>query len=426
VTVDTLRPDHMSVYGYERPTTPALERWFEQGAALEHAWSTAASTPPGVMSVLTGLLPQDHGVRTFYQLLPDATVTLADRLADSHQTAAFVSNAVLAREALGLAGRFEHWDDAMDTVLKGAPFAVERRARATTDAVLTWLGTGRDAGRPLFLWVHYMDPHGPYTPPDGYAGRFRHEGSWPVEPERIQPYQRRPGAEDALDWVDDYDAEIMYVDAEIGRMLDGWAESSDVRFALLLLTADHGEALLERGRWFRHRFHVFEEIVRVPLLLRGPGVTPGPRDEPASVIDVVPTVLGFVGRPAADLPGRDLRAPAGARVERSLLAEASTQRGQWRAARRGDTKAVVHLPLGEREPDRRAFFDLREDPGETRPRGWNGGSAAARDLLDEIGRDPDPGGLPISNPRAGRKRGGDLAPPDEEAQQRLRALGYLE
>ena len=108
VTVDTLRPDHLGIYGYARATSPNLDRWFADGAIFERAYATEANTPPSVVSILTGLLPQEHRVRLFYQLLPQETRLVSELLPPAYQTAAFVSNIVLTDEALGAAGRFDH------------------------------------------------------------------------------------------------------------------------------------------------------------------------------------------------------------------------------------------------------------------------------------------------------------------------------
>ena len=351
-------------------------------------------------------------------------------LLPEYQSAAFVSNGVLESSAIGLGQRFDHYDDftSEEVHWPGTDPTFERFAGATTDAVLDWLESSRDPQRPLLLWVHYMDPHGPYAPPDPWEGHFEHEGLRPVEPQRIKPYQRDATVKDALDYVDRYDEEIAYADAEIGRLLEGFAQVSELERAMIVLTADHGEVMMERRVWFRHRYHVFEEIIRVPLLIRGPGMSPGRRTTAVSVIDLVPTILSHAGeRIPKDLPGRDLHARE-AHVDRVLFAEATTEKGQWRAAIQGGAKFVEFFAIGEREPTRRAAFDLALDPEEQRPvRGPQ--DHPVSEALRALGeRDPDPGGLPVSNPLPGRRLSGPkTAPgPDKRGRAMLRALGYLE
>ena len=274
ITIDTLRADHVGLYGYERDTTPNLDRWFESAAIFERAYSTEASTSPSITSILTGKLPQEHGVRLFFQLLPAGLELVTDRLPDAYQTAAIVSNMVLTDEAIGLGSHFDHYDDRVDQ-RESKRRIFERNARGTTDAALAWLAAERDPRRPMFLWVHYVDPHGPYRPPEDWDVRFTHEGSHPIGDQYIPPYGRIEGVDDALAYVDLYDAEIAYTDFHVDRLLEGYARNHDVESALIVLTSDHGESMMEHERWFAHTYHVYEEIACVPLMVRGPGVEPG-------------------------------------------------------------------------------------------------------------------------------------------------------
>lgn len=426
LTVDTLRADRLGLYGAPRETSPAIDAFFGEGWVFERAYATAASTPPGTVSILTGQWPDQHGVRQFYQRLPRDARLLSERLGAGYQSAGFVSNAVLADEALGIASRFDHFDDFVDETVSApdSPFAVERRAGSTTDAVLAWLAEGRDPGRSLFLWVHYMDPHGPYDPPAPFEGRFSHEGRVDVIEERIQPYQRRDDTDDALDWIDRYDEEIAFTDREIGRLLKGLGEHVDLEGSLFVLTADHGETLLERPAWFRHGYHVFEEILRVPLLVRAPGEGGGRVATPVSVIDVVPTVLAFAGMGHR---GVDLRGPLP--EARTLHVEAAAGPFQWRAAIRGDEKFMVRVSAGTRAVERRRFVDLAADPEERRGAPWPEGSEAGEELLARVAEDPDPGGRPaVDADQLGERLTSPKIDPrvDAEALEKLRALGYVE
>jgi arylsulfatase A-like enzyme len=433
VTVDTLRADHLGIYGYPRSTSPRIDAWFAGGRIYQRAYSTSASTSPSVVSILTGLHPREHAVRHFYQLVPEATAILPQLLPPQYTTAGFISNAVLADEALGIAARFDHYDDFVSDVVPvpGAGPIVERDARATTDAVLSWLAE-RTPEEPLFLWVHYMDPHGPYDPPEQWRSRFGHEGSRSIEPSRIQPYQRLEGVDDALDYVDRYDEEIAYADAQIGRLLDGHAALRDPTRSLYVFTADHGEVMLERLEWFRHGYHVFEEIVRVPLLLRGPGVEPGRVPDAVSLVDVAPTILAFAGAEAPDAPhvldSIDLRTDTSP-GSRPIFFEATSHLGQKRAVVAGDEKWIASVDNGASKPRRRWRFDLAADAVEKKPMKWSAMSYPAEQLLERIRTDPDPGGQPMSAERyrEGVRLGAPKLPEgfDPAAAERLRALGYL-
>jgi arylsulfatase A-like enzyme len=429
ITVDTLRPDHLGLYGYERTTSPEIDRWFADAAIFERAYTTNAHTPPSVVSILTGQLPQEHGVRLFYQLLPEGVLLIPDHLPDSYQTAAFVSNVALTEEALGIASHFDHFDDRVD---EKEPHrrVYERNARRTTNAALLWLAEYRNPERLLFLWVHYIDPHGPYRPPSGAVASFQHEGRVPMENKRILSFQREKDVEDALDYVDRYDEEIAYVDAQIGRLLDGYARRHDPASALMIFSADHGESMIEHERWFTHGYQVYEEIIRIPLMILGPGVEGGRRQGLVSIIDLMPTILHFAGVSAPGLAGQPLqRGPEQESSDRTVFAEGGPDLTLLRAAIQGERKWVTKVRVGKREPTQHEFFDLADDPGETAPQEWAPGEAAegALELLRLIERDPDPGGRPESLRKGEQLTAPKVAPrADQEAIERLRALGYVE
>ncbi len=423
ITVDTLRPDHMGIYGYGRGTTPHLERWFADAARFERAYSTSASTPPSIVSLLTGRLPHEHGVRLFWQLVPEDLRILADELPDAYQTAAFVSNFVLTDEALGLADHFDHYDDFVDE-RESRRKIYERNGRRTTRAALAWLRGERDPKRPLFLWVHYIDPHALYRPPDEWPRTFRHEGFAPIEPNRLRLFQRDPEVRDGLDYIDLYDEEIRYVDRAVGELLEGYADLVALTDTLVVFTADHGETLMERERWFQHRYHVYEELIRVPLLIRGPGVVPGVRREPVSGIDVAPTILRFAG---VETGGVDLALPGGAPGERTLFVEATFAPWHWRAAVRGEKKWMIRLPYGGEQVEERRYYDLASDPEERRPRDWNNDAQVGQQLTRLIEADPAAGGLPENLRRGVNTMAPKFAPRASARDlEGLRALGYVE
>jgi arylsulfatase len=429
ITVDTLRPDHLGLYGYERATSPNVDRHFSDAAIFERAYATNAHTSPSVVSILTGQLPHDHGVRKFYQLLSDNVQLVTDLLPDAYQNAAFVSNIVLTDEAMGAARYFDHYDDHVDE-RESIRKVFERTASRTTDAALLWIAEHRDPERPLFLWVHYIDPHGPYRAPTTEASSFDHEGFVEFEPKRIHPFQLDPGVDDALSYVDRYDEEIAYMDVAVGRLLDGYGVQRDLDEALLIFVADHGESMIEHERWFTHGYQVYEEIIRTPLMIRGPGVEPGRRDAPVSGIDLVPTILRFTGvRPDAALDGVALQQRAAIPKDRIVFAEGDAGNYLLRAAIRGDQKWVARAEAGERQMQSRWYYDLGADPAEQNPQHWDplDLEEAPRALIDLFDRDPDPGGLPQEF-RAGLRIDAPKVAPraDAETIERLRALGYVE
>jgi arylsulfatase A-like enzyme len=287
--------------------------------------------------------------------------------------------------------------------------------------------------------VHYIDPHSPYTPPEDGPARFSHVEPVYFDENQIRRFAAVEGNNDALTYVDAYDGEIAHTDAEVGRLLDEYASRWAIDDALVIFTADHGESMLEHEAWFAHGYQVYDEIVRVPLMLRGPGVSPGRQRGLGSGLDVAPTILGFAGgeRPA-DSRGIDLRVsaiPAARSVyseatdpfAMAIRAEETDGIGYWRTVVQGDDKWTVGMVRGRRELHERRHYDLRRDPAELEPVDEPLDSAAARELLALITQDPDPGGLP-DKMQQGIKINAPKVDPraTEEQLERLRALGYVE
>lgn len=444
VVVDTLRRDHLGAYGYGRATTPAIDRWSERGLVFDTAYTPVPFTAPAVMSLLTGLYPEHHRVRMVFQRLPPEQITLPQYLKQAgYHTAAVVSNMVLTDEATGLGARFDYFDDFVDEPVRWSGTrekpAFERTAERTTDAAIAWLGKAKALGRPLFVWIHYMDPHGPYTPP---AQPFRHDKPVPLDVKRVPPYNRMPGVTDGAEVVDRYDGEIAHTDRAVGRFLEAWGRELDPRRSVVLLTADHGETLMEEGReqWFTHGFNVWQEQALVPMVLAGEGVAAGRRADPVSLLDVVPTLLQVAGRrPPPGLDGRSLLG-AGEPEREMLIQGVGRKRGQqFRAIVKGNEKWVLYSEGGIEQPEARRMFDLAGDPREQRPAAWPAALSGAPSTLLAVQRnDPDPSGLPaketilvgqrLQTAKSQPEEGLPVVSPDvdPETLERLRALGYVQ
>ncbi len=432
ISVDTMRADRVGLYGYSRPTTPNLDRWFgKDGRIWLRSWSSEASTTPSVVSMLTGQMPQEHRVRMLLQMVPRELRLLPEMLPAGWQTAGFVSNMMLTSEASGLGTHFQYYDDFVDERERYRADTFERNAAHTTDAVLQWLGARREKKdeRPLFLWVHYMDPHGPYHPPDDWKRTFTHPSPIPIDIDRVLAYEREPGVTDGLAYVDAYDEEIAYTDSQIGRLLDGM--QLDLDRTLLVFTADHGESMMDHEFWFRHAVQVYDEMVRVPLMLRGPGVVAGKSELPASGIDITPTILAALGLPpAAPMADVDLRTGKGIAADRTVYTEASLSARdgdeQWRAAIRGNVKWVIGVRPGNCRGALRRY-DLAADPDELTIKAWTEDSDAAKSLLRLCETDPDPAGVPKAWAFGTGLKAPKSPPMSGEDQLRsLKALGYAE
>jgi len=295
IVVDTLRADHLSCYGYGRPTSAAMCALAADGVRFDRAYTTRTSTTPAIASMLTGLYPHRHGVKDVLLLLPTAITTVTKRIqAAGWATGGFVSSFVMVRDFNGFEAGFDVYDDDVRT----RELVRENYQRDAPETVLraaTWL---RRHGPRAFLFVHLIEPHGPYTPPAPYLERFALPATGP-EPGDIPAYQRLPGVRTVSEYVGRYDGEIAAADAALAELFEhlrglGWYDQ-----ATIVLVADHGESLGEENLWFRHGTGVHDAEARVPLIVKFPagrGPTPGTViHTPVSVIDVYPTLLSAAG-----------------------------------------------------------------------------------------------------------------------------------
>jgi arylsulfatase len=343
VTVDTLRADALGAYGTARAATPNLDALAAQSLVFDSAFAPSALTLPSLAGLLSGRHPALLGIRSNESALPGDVETLTSVLRDAGwRTAAVVSNYVL-RAASGMGRGFDLYDDALPEAeaTRGWP---ERVAESTTRAALAAAeGCSEDERRPCFLWVHYEDPHGPYTPPPALRAR-----ALPAERERSDGARRLPlrtdqrglggipayqalGGEREVAWYRaGYAGEVARADAAIGELLAQLRARFGAESLAVVFAADHGEALGEGDLWFAHGERVTPELVRIPLMLCIPGIAPALRGDTAALLDVAPTLARRYAGAASPLArrGRDLLAP-GAEASSSRVALA-TLRGSSR------------------------------------------------------------------------------------------------
>jgi arylsulfatase len=329
VTVDTLRADHVGAYG-ATGLTPALDALAAESVVFERAYAPASCTLPSIAALMTSRYPEELGIESNMSALPPAT-TLASWLRErGWRTGAVVSNLVLRRSS-GVDAGFGRFDDQMRQRerVREAP---ERTAVNTTRAALKLLGELVSGGRsPVFLWVHYQDPHGPYTPPPGTRRRFLKAEQQAPDGRRELPlsdgvsglgalptYQVVQDRREVAFYRAGYKGEVAYTDQAFGELLAG-LEQRGLGRAVVVFTADHGESLGEEDYWFAHGERLHEPLVRVPLIVRGSGRAPGRRTDVASLLDLFPTLAALAGVPApAGLRGRDLFA-TGAETQASAV-----------------------------------------------------------------------------------------------------------
>lgn len=307
ITIDTLRADHLGAYGFRFDVSPEIDALAKQSVVFERAIAASGKTAPSHAAIMTSSYTREHSIGhgNGTSKLSDR-VTLAETFHEAgYATAAFVSNILLTRR-IGFDRGFEVFDDDLEAPESNRPEVVERLASDTTARAIAWLNARNE--RPFFLWVHYQDPHGPYTPPAEAADRFDIPGA-PDEVELpiragnsesggIPPYQLLPGLRRVSEYRSRYAGEIFFADEWIGKLL-ARASADDARETVVLLTADHGESFGEYGHYFKHTHTTTPDVAHIPLILRAPGLTPERRDDLVSHVDIAPTLLELAGLPAA-------------------------------------------------------------------------------------------------------------------------------
>jgi len=420
ITVDTLRADHTGIGGYERATTPHLDALAREALVFEQAITLVPKTGPSLATHWTGLPPEAHGVTTNKLALPADVPVLAERLADAgFDTAAFVSNPILSRKK-GFARGFARYSE----------YPKDEGLADLTRDFLAW-ASERSWETPSFVWIHLIDPHGPYTPPENLRERFTSDALFRNELRRVPldyqpapgappnsslgalpPYQRL-GTEDRVAYfVSQYDAEIVAMDEAVGSVLAFLRENDLFEDAGIVFTSDHGESLGEHDYYFEHGWFVHDATLRVPLVVKAPDHDDAGRIAvQVSNLDTLPTLLAMAGVEAsAALPGRDLLAELEPRA--FLVRNPASYPENLRALRTPEYKLVRNLDTG-----REQLFALTTDPNEERDV-----AAEQPERLDEMRRIFDVlasrDGKPASKPV--------VVEVDERERALLERLGYTD
>jgi arylsulfatase len=314
LTIDALRMDHVSSYGYDRETTPNLDRFAAENIRFLNPHSVSTNTREAVPGLLTGRYPSEC-VDEAYELASD---TIATHLSGTeYTTGAFHSNPYVSR-GYGFDRDFDAFDDDLywgsNKLVALAQRALDKlrnrhyaRAETINDRALDWIDS---VEKPFFLWNHYMDVHAPYSPPREYQENFNDEY---VGMERAQKMYKRAALTDPesitdaerREMVNLYDEEIRYIDAQIELFLKELESRGLLDESLLIVTADHGDAFGEHG-YYGHPRQLDEELIRVPLIASLPNNSEGQISPPTSTVDIIPTSLNAAGVDADALPGESL------------------------------------------------------------------------------------------------------------------------
>ena len=419
ILVDTLRADHLGIYGYERPTSPELDGFGRRNLVFSQARSQAPCTFPSVNSILTSRHPGIFLGRPIGQMgIPEGIAVLPELLREQGYRTAAVSSSPIVRKTRstfnkegGFDRGFEKFDE---SCFKKPASCVNRRALQLIDS----------GAAPFFLYLHYLDPHGPYQPPESHPLKFAvgYEGKDFIaagNPRPIAQMLYRKGSEDLqltdADWkhlIALYDEEIRYFDSQFRKLLDGLEERRLLEQTLIAVVSDHGEEFREHGD-VKHCRNVFDTQIHTPLLLRIPGAISRSFPQAVQNLDLAPTFLDYAGIDTSSLKleGRSLRPLIEAGPEGSTETRVAFSR--WRSLRSvtdGRFKLILKLNSGEH-----SVYDLVNDPGELEDVAGAQPEALAR-LKERLIRgveanEPDA----LHSPNAG-----------DRITEQLRALGYLE
>ena len=456
ISLDTVRADHLSVYGYGKKTTPHLEEFAKESTVYTRAISSGDMTLPSHASLFTGLYPSQHGAHFSAEQRLGAPLdprfkTLAGQLRDQgFWTGGVIANGGYLSVAFGLNRGFDYWDQRLPAVML-APLTpaylrgrirnlivrfiptsnwdrVSRNAEEINEAVFRALDQRPQDRRPFFLFVNYMDAHIPYIPPAPYSNLFPGKDPAFTESRYIATYldvvahDRRIDQRDRAHLVSQYDGGIAYLDAQLGALFAHLKSAGLYENTLIIVTSDHGEALGERNYLDHGGLSLYDDQIHVPLLIRYPGSRQAARvGQPVAGVDILPTVLAVAGLPVPQhIAGQSLTEPIA--EDREVLSESFPGGRAWftNATRFDRTfRGIVsasrkYIATSAGSPE---LYNLLQDPAESNNL-YNPEQAQSRDAAER---------LSVVSQMA-RSSGQSLRSPgkvDRDTVERLRSLGYV-
>ncbi len=406
ISIDTLRRDHVGAYGYGKPTTPVLDALGKGGLVADDAVSVSSWTLPSHLSMLTSTLPGTHGGTDMKQAFNRSVPSVAELLKAQGVATHAVTSHLYVSQTYGLDAGFDSMNFRQDRL-------AENVANHAMDLV------DRFGDRPFLIFLHFYDPHWHYAPPPevlkifetSYAGKLTGNLK---DFQNLRPDQVTPADLDHLLAL--YDGEIRYTDNEIGRLITHLKERDLLRGTLMVVTSDHGEEFLDHGSW-EHQKTLYEEVIRVPLMVAGPGVTPRREAQPTSLLDIAPTILDFLSvKPGPAMKGVSLLRPVS--ESREMYGETDhTTDGTRLSFLRGGArswKAILRSDPAKKDERSSEWYDLAKDPGEKTSRPP---AEALRASIETRAKD-----LALKSRSAAASRPVELSP---EQKEKLRALGYI-
>jgi arylsulfatase A-like enzyme len=450
VLIDTLRADHLGCYGYDRPTSPAIDAFAREGVQFLRAYSQSTWTKPATASFMTGRYPRQHQAYLEKSKLPETELLLPEALrAAGYRTGVFSGNPWITRE-WGFDQGVDHFVSVYDErfarvtlfmmSLKRLAKLVDHRARVynrvkmlvqgeltttardvvVSDAFVRWIE--RHRGDRFYAHLHLMSPHHPYDPPppfDRFVPDPKHEPVTYYPKKSFFFFEEGAALPEAAraDMVARYDGDILFADDVFGRLMARLRRLGVLDETLVVLVSDHGEEFYDHRNW-GHGQSVYDELTRVPLIMRHPALFPAGRriETPVMTVDVMPTILEAVGaKPLDEIAGRSLLPllSGAAQPPPETYAELIYRYGEARALVEG-TQKVIHMRKDQE--GRAERYDLGADPDEQVKLDTSG--PEARRLLEHLDA--------ITRWGNEHRSAAVEAEMDAEMQKRLKALGYLE
>jgi arylsulfatase A-like enzyme len=378
--VDTLRADRMSLYGATRPTTPGLERLARESVVFDHARSQAGCTFPSVASLLTSRHANRFMVRIEENgmAVPDGVPYLPDVLHRHGYATAAVSASLIVRDTPSKINRQGGYGRGFDRFDESC---LERPASCVQERAETILET---LPEPFFLYLHYLDPHAPYRPPPWHERQFatrRSARRWVRRGEPGRIFRRLYEGDTSVDlrpedlghFSDLYDEEVRFLDDQLAAFVDRLRRRGLLSRTLLVLVADHGEELMDHGDFGHCRDLAYETLLHTPLVIRLPdgladGGATGRRSAPVDNLDLVPTLLDYLGIDAG-ATGAGGRSPFDGRSLRPLIEGTGRSTRRVHFALQGTVRTVTDgrfKLLVDQETGTESLYDLEADPRETR------------------------------------------------------------
>ncbi|MBN1826105.1 MAG: sulfatase [Candidatus Eisenbacteria bacterium] len=424
ITIDTLRSDRVGAYGGASTRTPAIDRLAREGTLFTEAYSSIPITLPSHTSILTGLYPRTHGVLSHGFTLDDEHRTLAQILKENgYQTAAFVSSHVLD-DKYGLARGFDIYWERYNYGLQRINALLSQEGQD----VQVWALSDyiRDELKePYFLWVHWFFPHKPYEPPPPMERLYDPDPSSDLRAD-VPTLERVWLGDLALNepmierFRSLYDGEVSFTDLQLDRVLDRLRERGVLDHTLVFFTADHGEVLYEHDRYFGHDIMLYDQSIRVPLIVRAPGTAPAGALSGTTVrnIDLAPTILDLLSIPPEKYPmeGRSF-APSlrgETQEEAPVFAEVYPPKQDWKSLPRHAVRYGGWKWITVDGEEGGLLYDMDADPAEQEDRSGRDPESLARmaDMLNAWMIQE--GGAATGFPEL-----------SEEEMERLRSLGYI-